>query len=580
MQTNKNLFQKIFFIVKNFKKHTVYLFFLVLASCLFEVLSLAALLPIIYFFFGKKTNPFIENFLVQINLILEKFHIVNINSFNLILLLVSLIFLLKFLFLLYLNFFRTNFNSKIAFIVTNNLFKKYLNQDYKFFFERSSANLIHLINEVHIVVLRIFSLLVDVTSDLLIALFIIIFLVNYNFTITFFILCFLSFVCFFYFQVFKRIHNNYSFFRNNLNEKKINFVEEAFHGVKEIKIFNLVNFVYEKFKLECAKLFNLEAKEERLRLSIRITIEFFLFILFIILIIFLSKNNQQYESILIDLVFFLVATSRILPIVNRLIMNIQSVKSRINSLDSIYNDLNLSDYLSIEQNKNSSSIFKFNKSITFNNVYYRYNNESKFIFKDLSFEIKKNKIVGITGVSGVGKSTLVDLITGLLTPTTGNIFIDDQKLTIANSKKWMNFVGYIPQFVFLNSSTILSNITFLANGEVLDHELFKKSIQKACLEDFINNLPKKENTLIGSEGIKLSGGQRQRIGLARAFYKSAEIFILDEATNALDDDNSDAIIKNIISLKKTVILISHKQETLNSCDEIILIKDSGIIIKK
>ena len=91
-------------------------------------------------------------------------------------------------------------------------------------------------------------------------------------------------------------------------------------------------------------------------------------------------------------------------------------------------------------------------------------------------------------------------------------------------------------------------------------------------------MPKKENTLIGSEGIKLSGGQRQRIGLARAFYKSAEIFILDEATNALDDDNIDAIIKNIISLKKTVILISHKQETLNICDEIISIKDSRIII--
>jgi ABC-type bacteriocin/lantibiotic exporter with double-glycine peptidase domain len=269
-----------------------------------------------------------------------------------------------------------------------------------------------------------------------------------------------------------------------------------------------------------------------------------------------------------------------LPIVNRLILNIQSIKSRISSLNSIYNDLNLSDNSQIQQNKNSSSIFKFNRAIIFKNVYYRYNNESKFIFKDLSFEIKKNKIVGITGPSGVGKSTLVDLMAGLLSPTTGNIFVDDKILTYSNSSKWMNFICYVPQFVFLNSSTILSNIAFLKKDEVLNKKLFKKSIQMACLEEFINNLPIKENTLIGPEGIKLSGGQRQRIGLARAFYKNAEIFIFDEATNALDDDNSDVIIKNIISLKKTVIFISHNQDILNKCDEIIRIEDLSVIINK
>jgi ABC-type bacteriocin/lantibiotic exporter with double-glycine peptidase domain len=580
MPNNKNILQKIVFIVKDFKKYTLYLFFLVLAAALLEVLSLASLLPIIYFFFGKKTNPYIENFLEKINLVLEKFNIVSLNSFNLILLLVSLIFLFKFLFLIYLNFFRSYLNSRITYKITNNLFKKYLHQDYKFFFRRSSANLIFLINEVQIVILRVFSLLVDVSSDLLIALFIVIFLINYNSTITIFILSFFISVCFFYFQILKIIHKNYSFLRNNLNEKKINFIEESFHGVKEIKIFNLFNFVYEKFKQECSKLFNLEAKEERLRLSIRITIEFFLFILFIILIIFLSKNNQKHENILIDLVFFLVATSRILPIVNRLILNIQSIKSRISSLNSIYNDLNLSDNSQIQQNKNSSSIFKFNRAIIFKNVYYRYNNESKFIFKDLSFEIKKNKIVGITGPSGVGKSTLVDLMAGLLSPTNGNIFVDDKILTYSNSSKWMNFICYVPQFVFLNSSTILSNIAFLKKDEVVNKKLFKKSIQMACLEEFINNLPIKENTLIGPEGIKLSGGQRQRIGLARAFYKNAEIFIFDEATNALDDDNSDVIIKNIISLKKTVIFISHSQDILNKCDEIIRIEDLSVIINK
>jgi ABC-type bacteriocin/lantibiotic exporter with double-glycine peptidase domain len=216
--------------------------------------------------------------------------------------------------------------------------------------------------------------------------------------------------------------------------------------------------------------------------------------------------------------------------------------------------------------------------VRFQNVDFKYQENSELILDNITISIPKGEIIAITGSSGTGKSTFLDIFCGLLTPTRGKIYIDNNHLFL-NEKSWQSKISYVSQNIFLNEGTILENITINQKQDSIDRILLNKVLMIAGLNNFIDNLKSGIQTYIGEKGVKLSGGQKQRIGIARALYRNTDILIFDEATNALDISNEQKIIFLVKEhcKDKTLIFVSHRQETLKYCNTIFKLDNKKII---
>tara|TARA_B100001175_G_C19483184_1_gene628269 strand:- start:1343 stop:1930 length:588 start_codon:yes stop_codon:yes gene_type:complete len=192
-------------------------------------------------------------------------------------------------------------------------------------------------------------------------------------------------------------------------------------------------------------------------------------------------------------------------------------------------------------------------------------------------------MIGFIGTSGSGKTTLIDCMLGLLSPTEGQIYFNDKNNITNNLKLWQKQISYVPQNIYLMDSSIKENIAIGINKERIDDEQIKKSIKLANLTSFIEELPEKLDTRVGEKGIKISGGQRQRIGIARALYNNPSILVLDEATNALDNDTENKFLNFIYELKQkqnlTILMITHRINTLKKCDKIFQIENNKVTLK-
>jgi ABC-type multidrug transport system fused ATPase/permease subunit len=263
-----------------------------------------------------------------------------------------------------------------------------------------------------------------------------------------------------------------------------------------------------------------------------------------------------------------------IPSVNRILSSLQIIRSSMPSIDNLYLEFtkieNTRNELNI--NKGNETAFNFENRVEIRNVNYNYLNVDKTTLKNINIIINKGDFIGIIGPSGSGKSTFIDIILGLLNPSSGEIFIDNFNIK-TNIRYWQKLIGYVPQNIYLIDDTIKANIAFGLNDEDISDYLLNKCIKSAQLHEFIMSLENGINTIVGERGARLSGGQRQRIGIARALYHNPEILILDEATSSLDNDTENRIMDDINQLKgnKTIILIAHRLSTLNNCDKIIKI---------
>ena len=223
----------------------------------------------------------------------------------------------------------------------------------------------------------------------------------------------------------------------------------------------------------------------------------------------------------------------------------------------------------------------FNRSIEIQHVSFKYGVSTPLVLNDISITIKKGHRIGFIGTTGCGKSTLIDIIMGLLEPTSGNLMVDGEIITKDNCSSWQRHIAHVPQNVFLADTTIEKNIAFGVPDELIDFERIRKAAEQAQLSTIIEGWPDKYNTRVGERGVQLSGGQCQRIGIARALYKQADLIVLDEATSALDNETEKEILSSIEALSKdiTIIMIAHRLNTLTFCDEIIEL-GKGVVINK
>ena len=255
-------------------------------------------------------------------------------------------------------------------------------------------------------------------------------------------------------------------------------------------------------------------------------------------------------------------------------------KGSVSAFDSIKNELKI--YKKNQHKLNITKISKnidFNKSIKLENVFFSYKKKPSNVIDNVNLEIKKGEKVGFVGFTGSGKSTLIDILMGLIEPDKGKIFVDDKAIDNSNIKNWFSKISHVPQNIFLADTSIVENIAFGISKHKIDNSKIYNLLNECEMSEFVNNLPDKEFTNIGERGVQLSGGQRQRIGIARALYSDADLIILDEATSSLDGYTESKIIDNIIknNIDKTLVIISHRLDILSDCDNIFVLNDSKII---
>ena len=360
--------------------------------------------------------------------------------------------------------------------------------------------------------------------------------------------------------------------------KLYQWVNQSLGGVKEVKVLNREEFFVSSYR----KYYKRYIKGVRINRLLSITPKYMVEALcmtglLIAIIIKMNFGQKEITDFVPQLATFAVAAFRLLPSVGRINEHVNNILYAVPSVDLIYHDLkDIEDYQESTE-KEEEREWKFEKEITAKHISYAYPNSEKNVLEDASCVIPKGKTVALIGSSGAGKTTLADLLLGLLTPQRGHIRVDDMDIQ-KNMTLWHHNIGYIPQMIYLSDDTIRNNVAFGIRVEEIQDEMVINALKKAQLYDFIETLPQGLDTIVGDRGVRLSGGQRQRIGIARALYHDPEILVLDEATSALDNETETAVMESIEHLQgsKTMIIIAHRLTTIRNADIIYEVADGKV----
>ncbi len=360
--------------------------------------------------------------------------------------------------------------------------------------------------------------------------------------------------------------------------KLYQWVNQSLGGVKEVKVLNREEFFVSSYK----KYYGLYIKGVRINRLLSITPKYMVEAvcmtgLLIAIIIKLNFGHGELENFIPQLATFAVAAFRLLPSVGRINEHVNNILYAVPSVDLIYGDLKgIEDYQESEGEEEGKE-WNFEHGITAKHVTYAYPNTDTNVLEDANCVIPKGKTVAFIGSSGAGKTTMADIILGLLAPQRGKILVDDIDV-FKNLTMWHHQIGYIPQVIYLSDDTIRNNIAFGIHEDQIDEEAVKTALKKAQLAEFVDTLPDGLDTIVGDRGVRLSGGQRQRIGIARALYHDPEILVLDEATSALDNETETAVMEAIESLQgsKTMIIIAHRLTTIQNADIIYEVGDGKV----
>ncbi len=295
------------------------------------------------------------------------------------------------------------------------------------------------------------------------------------------------------------------------------------------------------------------------------------------LVLVMMGQGKSMEALSPTLGLFAAAAFRFLPSVNRVVSSIQSLHFSLPVIDNLYGEFLLLDATPAPQH---GQPLPLNYALTLDQISFHYPSAEVLVLRGVSLSIPRGSSVGIIGGSGAGKSTLVDILLGLLTPTSGSVRVDDINIK-TRLRGWQDQIGYVPQSIFLTDDTLRRNIAFGLASDKIDAAAVWRAIRAAQLEQFVNELPEGLETLVGERGVRLSGGQRQRIGIARALYHDPPVLVLDEATSSLDTATEKSFMEAVRALQgdKTIIIVAHRISTVEHCDRLFRL-DLGTVAEK
>ena len=496
----------------------------------------------------------------------------------------GLIFIFKNLYLFLLLFFQNKFIMQLRQSTTNKIFKYYINSPYLNHYKINPATYVRTIEADMGSTFKVIECYLGLFREILILISVFLLLVFTDIFISFFSLILLALpVLIFYFYYRKTLKEKGQILVEKTGER-IKITNQSLGGIKETKILNKENFFLDKFFKTNQIVEKISFFSGMINATPRLFLEVSALIAITSTCAILIMIGRPVDTILPMISLLAVSTVRFIPALNIITSSLTSIRLRKYAIDLIVDLIKEANLLSGKEK--SEGVYKkdfskneiFSNNIKLKNISFNYGTDKKIAVNNINIDIAKGKSVGLIGKSGSGKSTLVDIIIGLLEPSTGEILIDDNNI---GTKKisWQKQLGYVPQEVYLLDDTIRNNITFGIEKEEIDEKLLSDVIEKSQLKNLINSLSNKLDTLIGDRGARLSGGEKQRIGIARALYNKPKVIVFDEATSSLDIYNENKILKEIYENKKdkTLIIISHRNNTVKYCDLIYVMEDGKII---
>jgi ATP-binding cassette, subfamily B, bacterial PglK len=567
------LIYKIFsFLDKKKKNHFIFVIFLSFFASFLEVATIGILIPFLNIILGGHILIADNKFFFDIKTIF------NINTQNEFIIFFATVFIFFSIFSGFFRIFLLSYMIKLAnkssASIGVEVYKKTLFQPYQVHtYEGSSFVISGIIKKIQDVTVVLFSV-VDFFSSILIFLSIFFFIVYADpiiilTSITFFSLVYIIFSI--------TVKNKLTSNSEKIAREETAIVKALQEGMGSIRDVLLNQAQYFYINIYQSSILNLNeanGKNEFFHQSPRLFMEMIVIVFISILILILGFYNKSINDSLVSIGVLVLGSQRMLPLLNKVYVAWTTWQGKKSSLkDVVY----LLDKKIVDLKENKEISFSINR-IEFKNVDFKYDKSKNYIFKNLSIRFEAKKKIGIFGKSGSGKSTFLDLLTGLLTPSSGEILIGEKNLSNETDFFWKKKLSYISQDTYLFDTSILNNIALSDQFSKVDRKHAEDCAKKAKIHDFIISNGGYDKH-VGERGVRLSGGQKQRIGIARALYKKSDIIIFDEATNALDNQTEEEVFKSIYELNKnlTVIIVSHRISSLKNCDEIYEVKEKKLI---
>jgi ABC-type multidrug transport system fused ATPase/permease subunit len=574
---------KFLYVLKGKRKQLILLLFLFLFTSFTEVIGIGLVGP----FMALATSPesLTQNYWLQLI-----YTNLSLRSGNELLILMGLGLVVIFYLKSFLSFraqrYIFEFGFKQQAELSTRLMHAYLNAPYTFHLGKNSSILIqNIINESRNFANNIMMPLLTLISNAIVILALLILLLKTNLLATV-IIGGLGPIAFLAYHLLKVKLGHWGKEGSDSYTEMIRVINHGLGGIKETKIIGCEPY----FELQLQKQAERFGKSAGLANSFlvlpRYLIEAFLITFLIIFtFVFLAVNQDQNLSSVLGI--FALASIRLLPTIGNFLSSVNGIRYNSISLERIYFDLKELEKLAVAEASSSLSYDKicdrnedlhFDDQIDIKGISFHYLGASKNALNEISLTIKKGQSIGLIGKSGSGKTTLVDVLLGLLTPQSGDIFVDNISI-YTDLRRWQNLIGYVPQSIFLIDDTLERNIAFGVPNREIDRESLHQAVKSAQLLELVDELPEGLQTMVGERGVLLSGGQRQRVGIARALYHKREILVFDEATAALDNETEAFVTDAIKSLSgiKTMIIIAHRLSTIEHCDQIYMLKKGQII---
>ena len=474
--------------------------------------------------------------------------------------------------------------NNIWFSKHSDLFSYFLKKKYLFHVENGSNVLLEkLLQRANSAIAGVIFPTYEIIGNIFSSVFIIIIPIIYNPYVALSSLFIVSLFYFTLYRFFRKKISEYGKYSPEFARSTYKLVEESLKSIKDIKIKNNYDFFLKQFQINAKKYSDNAVNFDFFASTPRSVTEIFSFSFALITaLILLIYSDYKFNQTIVILGVYLLAVQRLVPIIQNFFQQYTALRFYKASFDLIYDDLRNSFIHKKNQLEDpNGEKLSFNKYIEFKDIKFSYPTNKKFKLRVDNFKIKKGETIGISGKSGVGKSTFLNILSGLIEPDKGKILIDDEVINKNNTISFQKKINYVPQSIFILNDTIKKNIAFGVEDSLIDNLKIKNSAKFAGISNVIeNDLESSYETIVGDNAIKLSGGQRQRIGLARAFYEDKDILILDEATNSLDKDKELEILENLKNVEgKTIIFVTHNVSVLNKLSKVIYF-DDGLLIEK
>ena len=561
-------------ISKKRKYQLLFLFILMVVSSFLEVVSIGSIMP----FLSILSSPEKVFSSGYAQFIIKK---IDIKTPNELIIPITLFFSFSVLISGLIKMLLLRVQLRVSFAIGSdfsiNMYKRTLYQPYEVHLSRNSSEVITgisgkskaLINGTLMPILALISNLIMFFSVLLILFYI-------NPIVTLITIGFFSLLYFLILKITKNKLNHYGYVISKQQVKVLKLLQEGIGGIRDIILDGTQELQSKEYKKTDAVLRKAQSGVQIISNSPRFIIETIGMLAITYFAYYLSIKNEGLGPSLPVLGAMALGAQRLLPTLQQIYSSVTLVRADRSTLTDALTFL--------EQPLPSNKFcinkdFKFEKSIFFNNISFKYNLNSALILNEINIKISKGSRLGIIGSSGSGKSTFLDIFMGLLTPTQGNILIDDCPINLSNINSWQSMLAHVPQTIYLADTSIAENIAFGVDPSQIDFQKVKEAASKAQIANIIETWDKKYDTIVGERGARLSGGQKQRIGIARALYKDAKIIIFDEATSALDNETESELMESIYKLgaELTLIIVAHRHSTLKKCTQIIEIENGKIL---